>query len=109
MVERAVFGADHCHFGLALCEQWKFAKSLTTACGYHHDPLSAPAETRNMAWLIMLADELAASNGGFNADILSHQPSQEAMAALEINPARMEAVQAALPTALSEASATMNG
>ena len=109
MVERAVFGADHCHFGLALCEQWKFAKSLTTACGYHHDPLSAPAETRNMAWLIMLADELAASNGGFNADILSHQPSQEAMAALEIHPARMEAVQAALPAALSEASATMNG
>jgi hypothetical protein len=31
------------------------------------------------------------------------------MAALEINPARMEAVQAALPAALSEASATMNG
>lgn len=109
MVERAVFGADHTHFGLAICEQWKFSKSLASACGYHHDPAGAPAETRNMAWLILLADELAASNGGFNADIMSHQPSGAALAALEINPARIDAVRTALPAALSEASATMNG
>jgi HD-like signal output (HDOD) protein len=109
MVERAVYGADHCHFGIALCEQWKFSKPLLAACGFHHDPASAPAENRNMAWLIMLADELAASGGGFNADIMSHQPSQEALAALGLNNAAIERVQAALPRALSEASATMNG
>jgi len=109
IVERSVFGADHCHFGLALCEQWKFTKSLVSACGYHHDPNEAPADTRNMAWLILLADELAADNGGFNADIMSHQPSAEALAALEISQEGIEAVKAALPSALSEASATMNG
>ena len=109
MVERAVFGADHCHFGIALCEQWKFAKTLHAACGYHHEPGHAPAETRNMAWLILLADELAGIGGGFNADIMSHEPSREALAALEIDPARLAAVQAALPAALQEASATMNG
>ena len=107
MVERTVYGADHCHFGIALCEQWKFAKSLVAACGHHHDPAQAPAEHRSMAWLILLADELAADNGGFNADIMSHQPSAEAMAALEITPAGIEAVKQALPAALQEASATM--
>jgi HD-like signal output (HDOD) protein len=107
MVERSVFGADHCHFGIALCEQWKFSKTLLAACGYHHDPMEAPAETRNMAWLILLADELAADNGGFNADIMNHQPSQEALAALEISPEGIEAVKAALPAALIEASNTM--
>jgi hypothetical protein len=62
-----------------------------------------------MAWLILLADELAADNGGFNADIMSHQPSQEALAALEISSASIEAVKATLPAALHEATATMNG
>jgi hypothetical protein len=62
-----------------------------------------------MAWLILLADELAADNGGFNADIMSHQPSAEALAALEISSGGIEAVKAALPAALHEASATMNG
>ncbi len=107
MVERAVFGADHCHFGEALCEQWKFPRSLAVACGHHHDPMCAPAESRQVPWLIYIAERIATENGGFHADILDRSIPREAFESLGIGPAQLDAVRSQLAEKLAEAQATL--
>jgi len=107
MVERAVFGADHCHFGEALCEQWKFPRSLAIACGFHHDPAGAPAEARQIPWLIFVAERLATEHGGFHADMMDRGIPREAFLSLGINEANLENVRAQLGEKLAEAQATL--
>jgi putative nucleotidyltransferase with HDIG domain len=107
MAERAVFGADHCHFGEALCEQWKFPRSLANACAHHHDPMNAPAESRQVPWLIFVADRLATEAGGFRADIHNRAIPREAFDSLGISEANLAAVRAQLGETLAEAHATL--
>ncbi len=105
--ERAAFGADHGHFGEALCEQWKFPRSLALACGHHHDPMSAPAEGRQIPWLVFVADRLAAEAGGFRADVRDLGVPAEALAALGLSPESLGVVRERLAESLAEASATL--
>ncbi len=107
MVERAVYGADHGHFGEALCEQWKFPRSLAIACGYHHDPAGAPAEARQIPWLIFVAERLATEHGGFHADMMDRGIPREAFLSLGITEANLENVRAQLGEKLAEAQATL--
>lgn len=107
MVERAVYGADHGHFGEALCEQWKFPRSLAMACAHHHDPMSAPAESRQVPWLIFVAERLATEKSGFHADLASRAIPREAFESLGISEANLAAVRAQLGEKLLEAQATL--
>ena len=107
MVERAVYGADHGHFGEALCEQWKFPRSLAIACGYHHDPAGAPAEARQIPWLIFVAERLATEHGGFHADMKDRGIPREALFSLGITEANLDNVRAQLGEKLAEAQATL--
>lgn len=107
LVERHVFGADHCHFGEALCEQWKFPRSLALACGHHHDPMGAPAESRQIPWLVYIADRLATEGGGYRVDIAGRGIPPEALEAVGLSPAQLDLVREQLATALDEAQATL--
>ena len=107
LVERHVFGADHCQFGEALCEQWKFPRSLALACGHHHDPLLAPAESRQIPWLVFVADRLATESGGYTVDIAQRGIPAEAFEALGLAPEQLVTVRADLAAALDEAQATL--
>ena len=108
MVERAVFGADHGHFGEALCEQWKFPRSLALACGHHHDPMRAPAESRHIPWIVYIADRLATENEGFRIDLLGRTIATEALEALGLTEAQLDSVREQLTAALDEATATLS-
>ncbi len=107
MVERAVFGADHSHFGEALCEQWKFPRSLALACGHHHDPMGAPAEARQIPWLVYVADRLATETEGFRVDLRDRAIASEALEALGLTNAQVDSVREQLAAALAEAEATL--
>jgi HD-like signal output (HDOD) protein len=107
MAERAVFGADHGHFGEALCEQWKFPRSLALACGHHHDPMGAPAGARQIPWIVYLADRLATEHEGFHADLVDRSIPEEALADLGLDLAQIENVRTQLTAALEEAQATL--
>jgi len=109
MAERNVFGADHCHFGEALCEQWKFPRSLALACGHHHDPMLAPAESRQVPWLVFIADRLATELHGFRADIVDRSIPREALESLGISEANLASVRSQLAEKLAEAQATLSG
>ena len=108
LVERHVFGADHCHFGEALCEQWKFPRSLALACGHHHDPMGAPAESRQIPWLVFVADRLATESGGYAVDIAQRGIPAEALEAIGLVPEQLATVRADLAAALDEAQATLS-
>jgi HD-like signal output (HDOD) protein len=108
MVERSVFGADHGHFGEALCEQWKFPRSLAVACAHHHDPMAGPAESRQVAWLIFVAERLATEQGGFRTDLKDRGIPREACESLGISEANLAAVRAQLGEKLAEAQATLS-
>lgn len=105
-IERHEFGADHGHFGEALCEQWKFPRSLVLACGHHHDPTSAPAGSRQIPWIVFIADRLATENGGFAIDICDREIPREAFECLGIGPEQLDTVRAQLTVALDEVEAT---
>ena len=107
LVERAVFGADHGHFGEALCEQWKFPRSLALACGHHHDPMNAPAVSRQIPWLVYVADRLASESDGFRADLADRGIPRDALDALGIGVDALESVRSQLAVALDEATATL--
>ena len=58
-VEIDTLGADHQVFGTALATKWKFPHLFQLATGYHHQPLKASEQYREVASLIHLADVLA--------------------------------------------------
>ncbi len=68
--EQTVFGATHQDFGSALCEKWKFPKSLAVVTGYHHRPMELAFDSRTLSAIVYVADRLAAElNSGFRQDL----------------------------------------
>ena len=106
-IERTVFGCDHGVFGATLCESWKFPKSFVHACGHHHDPKGLPPENRTLAWIVHIADRLAAANKrGFRLDLTSTEISEDALHAIGMSRDQLDSVQRAIPAALEAAEAT---
>lgn len=55
-LERQWYGFDHTEAGKALVADWGFAQEAIDAIRWHHDPDQAPAESRGLARLVMVAD-----------------------------------------------------
>lgn len=68
--ERNIFGVTHQEFGHALCERWKFPKTLASVTRCHHNPQEAPTEHRTLCYLVYAAERIAAAHsGGFRLDL----------------------------------------
>lgn len=107
LAERTAFAADHCDFGAALAEQWKFPRPLVLACAHHHDPASAPSESREMPWIVHLADRLAAEHGGFRADLADLAIAPAALDCLGLDRADVDVVRGRLAAELESAAASL--
>ncbi|MHC5022768.1 MAG: HDOD domain-containing protein, partial [Planctomycetota bacterium] len=71
-IESRILGADHCAFGSALCETWKFPKSFGYVTGHHHNPTGLPNGSRLLTAVVHVADRVAARGGyGFRSDLMS--------------------------------------
>jgi HD-like signal output (HDOD) protein len=83
--EESVFGANHCHFGTALCRKWKFPRCLELVTAHHHAPLSADPDSRTLPCVVYVADRLVARTcgGAYRLDLPS----------LEIDPAVLETLR----------------
>jgi HD-like signal output (HDOD) protein len=62
-IELETFGADHQAFGTGLASKWKFPFLFQLATGYHHDPMRAAEQHREVACTVYLADVLACVKG----------------------------------------------
>ncbi len=109
LAERAAFGADHCHFGEALCDAWKFPRSLALVCGHHHDPASLPHDQRQLAWVIFIAERLAAANGGFTSDLYPREIPEEALESARLTGAQLASCAAQIAESLDEAQGLLAG
>ena len=49
-------GMNHASIGALIAEKWNFPESLVAAIRYHHDPLSAPKEHRDLVECVYLAN-----------------------------------------------------
>jgi HD-like signal output (HDOD) protein len=54
--ERMTAGLTHSEIGALLARQWRFPEPLVEVIRYHHTPLLAPAEYRNLVDTVYLAN-----------------------------------------------------
>jgi putative nucleotidyltransferase with HDIG domain len=57
-------GMNHAEIGAMIAEKWNFPESLINAIRFHHDPLSAPPETRDLVEMVYLANMLCEYENG---------------------------------------------
>lgn len=105
--ETRVIGANHCAFGLALCEAWKFPASFSQVAGNHHDPTQLPSGSRMLTSIVHVADRIAAQlNYGFRGDLINTDVTSETLDELHMTRPQMEAIKASMPAVFEEVSKT---
>jgi HD-like signal output (HDOD) protein len=106
-IETQTIGADHCLFGAALCESWKFPKSFAHVAGHHHDPLSLPSGNRMLATVVHVADIMSAEcKYGFRADLPLTLIDPHVLEELRITAPTLESIKSALPRIFDEVQST---
>jgi HD-like signal output (HDOD) protein len=84
--ELEVFGANHQNFGQGLCAKWKFPAPFAAATGFHHNPLSAPAEQSKLVAVVHAADCMAGRiENGFRLDNPTCQIQKEVRELLKLS------------------------
>jgi len=64
-------GMNHAEIGALVAEKWNFPEDLVICIRYHHDPVSAPKERRNLVDTVYLANMLCElETGGVTFDQL---------------------------------------
>jgi HD-like signal output (HDOD) protein len=102
--EETVFGANHEHFGQGLCSKWKFPAPFAAATGYHHHPLSAPAEQTKLVAVVHAADCLAGRiEGGFRLDNPDCVIQKEVREMLKLNDDKVNELVEKLQSMVSDA------
>jgi len=102
--EEATIGANHEHFGAALCKLWKFPSSFAYVTGWHHRPLDLPVPNRGLTSLVHVADIMVAKRElGITVSVESTEVSHELLQGLNLTNEDLDAIDAKLPEALEEA------
>jgi HD-like signal output (HDOD) protein len=107
LIEQASLGADHCAFGAALCEAWKFPKSFGHVAGHHHDPTKLPSGNRLLASVVHIADRLSAQlNYGFRGDIQNSTIDPHVCEEIGMSLPQLQTIKLSLPQIFEEVQAT---
>lgn len=56
LIEHEALGTSHSEIGAWLAKKWKLNADLVACIEYHHDPMAAPEEYRDMVGLVHIAD-----------------------------------------------------
>ena len=101
--ETATIGANHEHFGAALCHTWKFPLFFAAVTGYHHRPMEADPEHRTFAMLVHVADVMAAKYElGYSRMVEHTEIAQFILNQLHLEVPVLDHVAAALPEATEQ-------
>jgi len=55
-LEDLAAGMSHAEIGARIAEKWNFPEDLVASIRYHHDPSSAPEESRDLVYIVYLAN-----------------------------------------------------
>ena len=99
--ETEIYGVTHQDIGFALCERWKFPKTLASVTKFHHNPANAPSEHRTLCDLVYVADRIAAEHGqGFRLDLQDLACDPAILERLKLNGEKLEQIRAEFPEVL---------
>ncbi len=59
MIERLAMGISHAKIGAEIARHWNFPDTIVDVLSYHHQPLLAPDETKDIVYLVYLSNILA--------------------------------------------------
>jgi HD-like signal output (HDOD) protein len=51
-------GLNHAEVGALIAKKWNFPDQLVTAIRYHHEPMQAPPESRDIVFCVYLANSI---------------------------------------------------
>ncbi len=106
--EFEAMGANHEHFGMGLCKQWKFPQSFAYVTGYHHRPLELVDQTHGLTLLVHIADILTAKLGlGYTDSVEAGDYDPEILTRLNLNVEVLNQIAEQVPDAIQEASALL--
>jgi HD-like signal output (HDOD) protein len=102
--EQNVLGANHEHFGAALCKAWKFPNSLTYVTGFHHRPLELAPQFRTLTSLVHIADIVAArAEVGMSVSVDTREVASEILESVRLTQQIVDEVCEQLPQAMEQA------
>jgi HD-like signal output (HDOD) protein len=97
-LESQYAAVHHEECGAVIFAAWQLPDSIVAAVGHHHDPLTAPAEHRDLASLVNLGAILALGcTRAFALEAPPLEPDGSAAASLGLEAADLETAAAALP------------
>lgn len=73
--EHTAFGFTHCQLGAEVLQSWKIPESIVIPILHHHSPEAAPAQYRNAAFVLQVADKIA--------DMFHSKPSADKLGVFE--------------------------
>ena len=104
LCEQDVLGVDHQAFGRALCESWKFPRTLGHACSHHHQPWQLPSDQRVLPGLVYVSDRIVAClDSSFRIDLVDTSIRCELLDLLNLSNADVLSVRDELPQMLDAA------
>ena len=65
ILERFSFGMHHADIGALIAQKWNFPESLIEGIKYHHEPLLASAENKDVVFCVYLANAICDLERGF--------------------------------------------
>ncbi len=91
--ETQLLSFDHTQLGAFVARQWNFPSVVIAATAYHHEPLAAPADFRDMTCTVAVANYLCHRAGLSSLGVANvGPPPDEAFAHLELSPERLASV-----------------
>ncbi|MBK7406500.1 MAG: HDOD domain-containing protein [Phycisphaerales bacterium] len=93
--EEQAFGANHQHFGSALCEKWKFPRCLSLVTGHHHNPLGADPAANTLPCVVYLADRIVgtAGNSPYRMDLISTEIERGVLDVLKLTDEQVQNIR----------------
>ena len=102
--EREVLPFDHTLLGSYLAMQWSFPTSVIAATRYHHEPLTAPGDHRQMTAIVAVADYLCHRAGVSSLGTQNtFAPDDRIFSVLKLEQAQLATVWDQLQEALASA------
>lgn len=106
MAEKEIMGFDHQEIGEKILSKWSFPQILKDIVRYHHEPESAPADSKLIVSIVHIANVICLMGGiGIGSDGLYHQLSDTAIQTVGLKEAELERIYTNLPDIVNQASA----
>jgi putative nucleotidyltransferase with HDIG domain len=106
--EREVLGLDHAEIGARLAQHWAFPAPIVKTIWFHHRPSLAPAEHRDTASIVSIAESICAGDPTLNFQEAATLDPADALGRLGVEPDACAALIEAVHTEAVRAAGSLD-